>query len=327
MNIKLKGVDVSHHNGTINWAKAKADGIKFAIIKAGNSNTSLDPQFHNNIKNCIKNGIPVGIYWFSYAISVGAAKREAIKCIETLRPYKNHIVYPVFWDFEYASADYCKKKGVRPTGTLITNMGNAFLEEIEKAGYTGGIYTNVDYANNYFSTSILKKYELWIAQYSAKCTYKKASVSIWQYSENGEDNGISGIIDMDYSFKDYSKGKTIGNEYFLSQEVKELQHALNNSYKIKLDEDGSCGSKTVQDIKEHALKKGVSNEHVKWLQQMLVKLKYGLVIDGIYGEKTEATVKKYQKKHGLKEDGIVIEITTKNILKRLQELNKLTPIK
>ena len=118
----IKGIDVSKHNGTINWSKVKNDGVKFAIIRAGYGTDTIDPKFKSNIEGAIAAGLDVGIYWFSYATSESKAKVEANKCIEVLKQYKDKITYPVFFDFEYDSVSYAKKKGVSITKTLASSM-------------------------------------------------------------------------------------------------------------------------------------------------------------------------------------------------------------
>ena len=93
------GIDVSYANGTIDWSKVKAAGISFAIIRGGYGRYQVDSQFENNITGALAQGIPVGIYWFSYALDVAGAKAEAQKCLETIRGYD--VKLPIFFDFEY----------------------------------------------------------------------------------------------------------------------------------------------------------------------------------------------------------------------------------
>lgn len=295
---KIKGIDVSKHNGTINWNKVKASGIKFAIIRGGFGNTTVDPKFKANIEGALNAGLDVGVYWFSYAINTTKAKEEAKKCLEVIKPYKNKIKYPVFFDFEYDSVNYAKKQGVTITKTLASNMSKVFLKEIKKAGYVPGIYTNIDFSNNYFTSEVLNAYDVWIAQYRDNCTYSK-KYTMWQYSEKGSVSGIVGNVDLNYCYKEYSKTTTVKS----SANVKALQTALNKSYNTKLSVDGSFGPKTQADIKKHYLKSITKNEHAKWLQQALKKLGYNISIDGLYGPATAKVVKEFQKKNKLSVDG------------------------
>ena len=293
----IKGIDVSKHNGTINWSKVKNDGVKFAIIRAGYGSNTVDPKFVANIEGAIAAGLKIGVYWFSYATSESKAKIEANKCLEVLKPYKNKISYPVFFDFEYDSVNYAMKQGVAISKTLSSNMAKVFLQEIKNAGYIAGLYTNLDFSKNYFTSEVLNSYDTWIAQYNSTCTYSGPHV-MWQYSEKGSVSGISGNVDLNYCYKEYATTKSNVDE-----NVKLLQTALNTSYNCKLAVDGLFGPKTKEAIKNHYLKRGYKNEHAKWLQQALKNLGYNLSIDGSYGPETERVVKEFQKSKGISVDG------------------------
>lgn len=248
----IKGIDVSKHNGKINWSKVKDSGIKFVIIRAGYGSNTIDERFEEYIRGAIKEKIDVGIYWFSYATNEEKAKLEAKKCMEVIKPYKEHIIYPVFYDFEYDSVRYAKKQGVSINKTKATNFAYAFLKEIKKGGYKPGLYTNLDFSKNYFFKSILRDYDVWIAQYGSRLYYKDPHV-MWQYSESGRVNGIIGNVDMNYCYKKYNKNESSRNENTSENKkedssketlIKELQKALNKSYNLNLNVDGSFGPKT-----------------------------------------------------------------------------------
>lgn len=319
----IKGIDVSKHNGHIDWKKVKNDGIKFVIIRAGFGSSTVDEKFDEYIKGAIKENIDVGVYWFSYATNEEKAKLEAVECMEVLKPYKDKIIYPVFYDLEYDSLNYAKKQGVSINKTKATAFANAFLKEIEKGGYTPGLYTNIDFSNNYFSESILKKYDLWIAQYTSRCTYAGPHI-MWQYSEHGKVSGIVGNVDLDYCYKQYKKDSTSDTEKKQDNNrtndnandkensinkilVKSLQKALNESYNCNLVEDGLFGSKTKEVISQHPLSikdKNKKLEHTKWLQKALKEQGYNIAVDGYFGKDTEDVVKKYQKSKNIDSDGI-----------------------
>ena len=199
-----KGIDVSKWNGTVDWNKVKADGIDYVIIRAGFGTSTVDPQFKSHIEGASNAGLKIGIYWFSYATSVEKAKAEAEKCLNTIDPYKDKISYPVFYDFEYASVDYANKNGVTITKDLSSNMAEAFLSAIKNAGYINGIYTNKDFGDKYFYEDMLYANNLWIAQYSSKCTYSRPYM-MWQYTDKGTINGIGtssnpAYFDMNYTY-------------------------------------------------------------------------------------------------------------------------------
>ncbi|MEW9079393.1 GH25 family lysozyme [Terrisporobacter glycolicus] len=308
----IKGIDVSKHNGNINWKKVKDDGIKFVIIRAGYGSSTVDEKFEEYIKGAIEEGIDIGIYWFSYAISEEKAKLEAVKCMEVIKPYKDKITYPVFYDFEYDSVSYAKKQGVSINKTKATAFAYSFLKEVEKGGYIPGLYTNIDFSQNYFFKSLQRDYDLWIAQYASRCSYSESHV-MWQYSESGRVSGIDGYTDLDYCYKKYSSKGDNDNTNKDKEDsiskilIKSLQNALNESYNCNLAEDGIFGPKTKAAVEIHPLSikdKDKKLEHTKWLQKALKEFGYDIAVDGYFGKDTQTTVEKYQKKKNLTIDGI-----------------------
>lgn len=197
-----RGIDVSRHNGAIDWAKVKAAGIEFAMIRAGYG-TSVDSRFRYNASECNRLGIDVGIYWFSYAINTTQARQEAELCITTISQYT--ITYPVSYDFEYDSIDNARKKGVTITSTLMNAMATAFLTRIEQAGYYAINYTNIDFLNRGFA-ELTDRFDTWLAQWSVSAPTKPCG--IWQYSATGRVNGIAGDVDLNYAIKDYTNPVT-----------------------------------------------------------------------------------------------------------------------
>lgn len=188
-----KGIDVSYHQGTIDWKKVKNAGIEFAILRIGYGmyDYQKDKQFENNYKNARANGIPVGVYHYSYATSVEEAKKEANLVVKWLNG--RDLEYPVYFDIEDNSQAKLGK-------STLNAMCRAFCEIIEKAGYWAGIYSNKNWATNIISGAELgKDYTYWIAQYNDKCTYN-GPYAIWQYSSSGKVNGISGNVDMNYQY-------------------------------------------------------------------------------------------------------------------------------
>lgn len=325
----IKGIDVSKHNGSINWNKVKNDGIKFVIIRAGYGSSTIDEKFEEYIKGAIKEGIDIGIYWFSYAINEEKARLEALKCMEVIKPYKDKINYPVFYDFEYDSINYAKKQGISINKTKATAFAYAFLKEINKGGYIPGLYTNIDFSNNYFSKDIQQEYDLWIAQYNSRCTYDGYHV-MWQYSESGKIAGIYGNVDLDYCYKEY-KNNNANRDTTNNTDAPEgingckilvnsLQKSLNKSYKSNLVENGIFDDKTKSVVKKNPLsikKQNKKLEHTKWLQQALKDLGYNIVVDGYFGKNTKSTVEEYQKNKNLQVDGIAGIKTHESIISHI----------
>lgn len=187
-NSYILGIDISKWNGEINWKAIKKANIDFVIIRAGYGTGYVDPYFKINIENAIKNNLMIGIYWFSYSYTYQGAKLEAEKCYKTIRKYKDNIALPVFWDFEYDSVNYARKHGHNISKKLASGMADTFCTTIKNKGMRTGIYTNIDYANNYFTKDVLSKYHTWIAQWTSTCTYKKHYI-IWQCTDNFRING------------------------------------------------------------------------------------------------------------------------------------------
>ena len=110
------------------------------------------------------------------------AINEAKICLKTIERYNKHIALPIFYDYEYDSVNYAARMGVRVNKRMVSSYTDNFCSVIEKAGYPAGIYTNIDYANRYFSRSVLDKYHTWIAQLTSSCTYKYNYI-LWQRTD------------------------------------------------------------------------------------------------------------------------------------------------
>ena len=199
----MKGIDVSVHNGNIDWNRVKADGIEFAILRAGYGKlaSQKDKQFENNYAGAKGVGIPVGVYWFSYAKTVEEAKQEAEVCVSILAG--KQFEFPVFFDQE--------DKETLATGKAnCSAMVRAFCEVLEKNGYWVGLYTSRSMLSTHIEDDIKTRYALWVAEWGPKLNYS-GSVGIWQYSETGKVDGISGNVDLDIAYVDYAtKGKAKG---------------------------------------------------------------------------------------------------------------------
>lgn len=205
----LKAIDVSEHQGYINWEAVKGN-IDFAMIRVGFGHNHIDKQFVRNISECNRLNIPAGAYWFSYAHDVEGAKAEANYVLEAIKPYK--VVYPISYDLEYDTLNYAKKQGYNIDKRLATDMVNAFCSTIESAGYKAMNYANPDFINNKFYNSEIK-YPLWLAWYDVSEDKAKAySPAMWQYSDNGSINGIgTNSVDMNYCYADFGINHATSN--------------------------------------------------------------------------------------------------------------------
>lgn len=198
MEIKGRGIDVSKHQGKIDWDKVKPQ-IDFAILRCGfgtDLKSQDDKQFLRNAEECERLGIPYGVYLFSYASSVENAISEANHTIRLLKGRK--ISLPVFYDLE----------DTRTTGNcnnaLILEMAKCYVDKIKAAGYECGIYSNKYWRTTKLVDKWYDSIPLWLAQYNNCVTYKGDYI-IWQYSSTGKVSGITGNVDMNYAYVDFNK--------------------------------------------------------------------------------------------------------------------------
>ena len=194
-----KGIDVSYANSFIDWCQVKQSEIDFAILRStfgSESPSQVDNQYKNNADGCVRYGIPFGIYHFAYFIDEKTARDEADFAIKKANEYRDYVKF-IALDVEEDSERYAKSIGANPNWT---NCAIAFLEKVKAAGYTPVIYTNQSWMNYQYDWSRLSKYKLWYAAPGA--ISPKYDCSIWQYSWNGQVNGMTGAVDMDYLYDD-----------------------------------------------------------------------------------------------------------------------------
>ena len=191
----LKGIDVSVHNGSINWNQVKNDGVQFAILRAGYGReaSQKDQRFEEYYANAKAVGMPVGCYWYSYATGVEEAKIEAQVCLSIIKG--KQFEYPVYFDLEEQKAFATGKEN-------CSAMVRAFCGELEKAGYFAGLYMSRSPFNSYMEDDIRTKYALWLAEYGSQLNYS-GTVGMWQKSSTGRISGISGNVDMNECYINY----------------------------------------------------------------------------------------------------------------------------
>ncbi|MGI5958671.1 MAG: GH25 family lysozyme [Massiliimalia sp.] len=200
-----RGIDVSNHQGTINWGAVKASGqADFAIIRDGygkeNAAVQTDKSFIANIGGAKSAGIPFGVYHFSYASSVEEAVQEANFCIQILRSAGINsdadMNLPVVYDVEDAATTG------RLSASEITAVVNAFCDTLRANGYRTMVYANKTWFTSKMDfNSVASKNEIWLAQYNDNITFANQSqVDMWQYTSGGSVSGISGRVDMNVLF-------------------------------------------------------------------------------------------------------------------------------
>lgn len=198
------GIDASRFQGSIDFKKLKDQGVEFAILRCGfrsygSGVLNTDSSFDTFAKNAIKNDIKIGAYFFSSAITTQEALEEANYVLDIIKPYK--ITYPVVIDFEEIAGDTYRQENL--SEKELTDIIITFCDTIEKAGYKPMIYSNLKGFVGRLDLTRLEKYEKWFAYYS-DTPYFPYEFSIWQYTESGKLDGVSGnTIDLNISFKDY----------------------------------------------------------------------------------------------------------------------------
>lgn len=307
----LKGIDVSVHQGIIDWAKVKEDGIDYAILRCGYGSDMAyqdDGQFRRNASECERLGIPYGVYLYSYANTMDKANSEADHVLRLIKAHK--FDYPVYYDLEDANTTgKCSKD-------MIADMAEAFCNKIQKAGYKVGIYANLNWFNNYLTDSRFDKWDKWVAQYASKCTYK-GKYTMWQYTDKGTVKGIKGGVDMNYCYTNYNGASTVKldtemvdgvikkpettkkpSTYTKTQFIKDVQKACGAKV------DGIAGAETISKTVTVSVNINSTHKVVKSIQKYLNTLGFDCgKVDGIAGVKFTAAVKKYQKANGCVSDG------------------------
>ena len=203
----LSGIDVSKHQGIIEWSKVKKTGqVDFVMIRAayrGYTEGSIyeDSQFLNNVKGAYNNGIKVGLYFYSSAINEAEAKEEANYMLNLINKYgvENYIKYPIVIDVE----DFEGTRNYHLTSNQRANNVKAFCEVIKNAGYTPMVYSYTYFLNSRINMNKLAEYDVWVADYSNKVNFYTGKYTMWQYTDKGNIDGITGKVDLNYGYKNY----------------------------------------------------------------------------------------------------------------------------
>ena len=204
-----RGIDISAHQGNIDLSKLKGQ-IDFVIIRVGyGTKGTIDTKFTRNANLCRDLGIPVGFYWYSYALDVEGAKKEAKAMLNAIAPYKDIVKFGVWFDME--DADGYKKKNGMPSNQTLRQMCAAFCETTENAGYYSGIYASESWFNNQLKGSEVTPYDKWVAQWPTSggkqtalntSANKRSDVHLWQFTSQGRFSGYSGNLDTNYAYLD-----------------------------------------------------------------------------------------------------------------------------
>lgn len=214
-NVLFRGIDVSRWQGDINWSQVAADDVSFVMLGT-RSKGAVDPYFHRNIQQASAAGVKVGVYIYSLATTPEMAVDEANFVLDLIHDYP--VSYPVAFDMEDSTQGALSKDE-------LAAIANAFCSRISQAGYYPVIYANDNWLANKLDMSKMD-YPVWVARYSAKPAYQNPVM--WQATSTGAVNGISGNVDIDFQFKDFTSvipantWRTIqGNTYYYQNYVKQ----------------------------------------------------------------------------------------------------------
>lgn len=212
------GIDISAHNGDIDLAALKRNGVQFAIIRVGyGTKGTLDSKFRRNADLCKSIGLPFGFYWYSYALDVNGAAEEARHFLNAVAPYKDSYSMGCWFDME--DADGYKRKNGMPSNSTLRAMCAKFCEIVENAGYYAGIYASQSWFNNQLNGGEINRYDKWIAQWPTNGSIQKglatpasakSGVNLWQFTSVGRISGYNGNLDCNYAYKDKMVNGTAG---------------------------------------------------------------------------------------------------------------------
>lgn len=198
----IKGIDVSRYQGDINWEKVASDGVRFVFVRLGyrgyeTGKLTMDSKFEDNIKGALKNGIAVGVYFVTQAVSEEEGREEAEFVLEAIAPYK--VTWPIVLDIEEAGG---KARTDGLSASERTDFVIAFCDRVRESGYTPMLYCAVRWFIEELELERLTDCEKWFAQYFNR-PYYPYEFHVWQYTNKGSVAGISGNVDLNISMKDY----------------------------------------------------------------------------------------------------------------------------
>lgn len=284
-------IDVSEHNREIDWGAARQDGVEYAFIRCGfgrDTESQDDKYFIINMEDALAAGVKVGVYFYSYATDVDAARSEAEHCIRLITPYRDKLSLPVFYDVE--------EDKIAP---YIEDTIPTFIDALNEAGYNCGVYCTTWWFDTYFKPIACSYF--WLASWGnddGEPHKKPEWCDVWQYTSRGRVNGLDGYVDCNIL---YNEDMTA----LINKPEPTPEPTPSDKVTVELD----------------VLKRGATGGQVQTIQALLNGFGFRdedgdeLAIDGIYGQHTEYAVRAYQAARDLTVDGVVGSETWTRILK------------
>ena len=314
----LKGIDVSHYQGEINWEKVKPQ-IDFAILRCGlgdDIKSQDDKQFERNYAECTRLGIPFAVYFFSYAVNKAKVAKEIAHIKRLLNGKK--INAPVYIDIENTNGLNWRTI----SNADMLGIMQEFNKQLNALGYKMGIYSSRSaFWNEKMTDKWYDSISKWVAEYGAKVNNFNRTYDIWQHTSKGRIDGISGNVDMNIMYNSIFTAeqpkpapKPAPKPSNKNTAVKEWQTAaIADGFKFpKYGADGVWGAEC-----ESVAKVAVCKKRLTYTNRSLTKIvqrKVGVKADGMFGKDTDRSVRNFQKVNRLAVDGCVGINTWKKIL-------------
>ena len=227
-----KGIDVSEWQGEINWAQVKTAGVDFAILRCGRTFLGdekkpkrVDNYWYRNVEGCLSSGMPFGAFYYSQATSPAEASEEAdwaIYALQSAGVKGSDLAFPVYFDMEDS----------KMVGKNYAAIAQAFFDKLTAAGYPVGTYANLSWWNTRLTSPVFNKYSKWVAAYNASIGLTYAPMSnfsegngIWQFSDYGSVPGISGRVDLNYTYM-----APVNSDHWIKSESKWWYRYVDGSY-------------------------------------------------------------------------------------------------
>lgn len=272
--VRKKGIDVSFWNGRLTekqYRRIKKDDIEFVIARAGGyRGTVTDGMFDNNYRQARAAGLDFGAYYYSTAVTARQARIEARHAVRLCRGKR--LQYPIWMDVEDPLTQG------RLSKRALTRVIKAFVKEVRRLGHPCGVYASYYWLTEKIGN--LSGIDVWVAQYNSHTNYKRPAM--WQFADNGSFSGVPGQFDLDWCFKDYTGDPE-------PEEPPREKERYRGPLSLPL---------------RGYFRRGDRGRKVRELQRFLNWCGRDLTVDGIYGDKTIAAVKWFERRYGLYVDGL-----------------------